>query len=361
MQGLRKLIFAAACVCLSLSAQHATAAGRTGAVAVEGNQVIYTVAPDETLPAIAEQTTAKAENWRELAKANRLPSTPTVKAGSRLVIPQRLLPEDPVEGNIVSMSGHVYRIGERGAVGTLSADDKITEGMKINLGRKSFLTIGLPDGSRISLPSNSYIRLTRLRMTRFTKSPKTEITLLNGSAELEVNSLKENMGKFEVRTVTWIAGVRGTRFRVHVNNGTTATEVLEGEVAVKHARETRERLLPSGTGLIQNADGKVKMGQLLDPPRFCINCTPPRNGNIVVAIDPVKGAAGYRVRMAADRNMHDVVDESMTNTNEAELKKSVRGTYHIVVTALDVNGMEGKPSVQTHEFKLPSLPVPNPQ
>lgn len=361
MHGLRKLILAAACLCLSphLSyAAHPTVAGKANAVAINGNQVAYTVAPGESLPTIAEQLTSKAENWRELAKANRLAMTPAVKPGTRLVIPPHLLPEDPVEASIVSMSGNVYKISERGAISTLNQDDKITEGMKITLGRKSFLTIGLPDGSRISLPSNTYLRMTRLRMTRFTKSPKTEVTLLNGSAEMEVASLRNNAGKFVVRTVAWIAGVRGTRFRVHVNDGSAMTEVLEGEVAVKPVKEKQERILQAGTGLSQNAGGKIKLAQLLEPPRFCINCMPPREGNIVVAIDPVRGASGYRLKLATDRDLHDVVDEMQSATSEVLLKKSLRGTYHIAVTALDANGVEGKPAVQTHEFKVPTLPVP---
>src|SRR5690606_24998706 len=127
---------------------------------------------------------------------------------------------------------------------------RIVEGMKIQTGVNSFLTISLPDASRISLPSNSGMQMTKLRRAPYTGSPRVEVPLLRGRVLSRVSPLDTNKGRFEVRTPVSVAGVRGTYFRASYDGTKASTEVLDGHVAASSIRTQETRLLPRAKGNI---------------------------------------------------------------------------------------------------------------
>ncbi|MGZ5781566.1 MAG: FecR domain-containing protein, partial [Burkholderiaceae bacterium] len=196
--------------------------------------ITYITRAGDTLSSIAQQLTTKVENWVAIGKVNQISTDTNIPIGTAIVIPATLLPDEPSEAKVVALSGNIVAKTADGEPATISLGAKITEGMQIDTGNNSFLTLALPDASRISVPSNSRIKLSKLRMARYTKSPRTEINLLRGHVESQVSPLEQNKGRFEVHTPLGVAGVRGTNFRVGITENGTANEVISGNVEVGH-------------------------------------------------------------------------------------------------------------------------------
>ena len=75
------------------------------------------------------------------------------------------------------------------------------EGVQIETGIDGFLTISLPDASRISLPTNSRVKLSKLRMARvIPRARAPNCCCCDGHVESRVSPLEANKGSYEVRT-----------------------------------------------------------------------------------------------------------------------------------------------------------------
>jgi hypothetical protein len=198
--------------------------------------VTYRAQLGDTLSVIAEQLTGNKNNWVQLAKLNHIQNDRTIPVKTVIIIPVALLPDEPSSAEVAAMSGSIGATAADGRRIDINIGTVLTEGAIISTGSNSFLTLTLPDQSHIALPSNSQVKLTKLRTARYTKSPRTEITLLKGRVESRVAPLEKNKGRFEVHSPLAVAGVRGTNFRVDLVGDRVLTTVLSGGVAVAKAR-----------------------------------------------------------------------------------------------------------------------------
>ncbi|MGB7481700.1 MAG: FecR domain-containing protein, partial [Burkholderiaceae bacterium] len=231
------------------------AAGAPGTVDVGSAAITYYAQTGDTLLAIASRYTSRAANWAELGKLNRIDRDVSIPVGSAIVIPARLLPEEPNQARIVAFSGQVSASAADGTPIPVAVGSVLTEGSRIDTGGNSFLTLALADQSRIAIPSNSRVRLTKLRMTRYTGSPRTEITLLRGRVESWVAPLEQRKGRFEIHTPQSVSGVRGTHFRVALSERGAASEVLDGSVDTGTAAAPATLTLRRGHGNVVGPGG----------------------------------------------------------------------------------------------------------
>ncbi len=319
--------------------------GVPGTIITAADGITYLAQGGDTLMSIARRLSAKPANWAAIGKLNRIAQDSSIPIGSAIFIPADMLADEPSTAKVVALAGASTVTGVDGAVAPLVLGATITEEMQIETGRNGFVTLGLQDGSRVSLPSNSRIRLAKLRMARYTKSPRTELMLLRGRVESRVSPLDPGKGRFEVRTLHSIAGVRGTHFRVGITEQGVTNEVLSGKVAVGRAGEPGALTLVRGQGNLIDENKVGPALALLRAPALANNTTHVY-ATARFTPGPVAGAAAYRIQIASDRDAEDVLAESRTDGGPVTLDGLPDGNYFVRISAIDKTGLEGFASTQ---------------
>lgn len=321
-----------------------------GSIVVHPGDIQYYTKAGDTLGSIARTLTTKPENWANLAHLNHISQDANIAIGTPITIPAEMLADEASEGTIAALAGPVQIVQANGTSSPAQIGAKLLEGAQIETGNGGFVSMSLPDGSRLSLPSNSQLKLSKLRMTRFTKSPRTELLLLHGHVESRVAPLNVNQGQFEVRTPVSVAGVRGTHFRVGYDAGKATTEVLSGNVAVSQIKQKDEVSLPGGKGNVTDA---IKVGaatDLLPAPTFESAQVVSDKGLSEVALGTVPGAASYHVQIARDPDALNVIAEARTASLPVKIQVP-QGEYFVLLSAVDKVGLEGKVSLTPASFK----------
>jgi hypothetical protein len=316
-------------------------------IVVGPSGITYQTRGGDTLISIAQQWTTKADNWTVLAKVNHINQDSNIPIGTPIVIPADLLTDEPSQAKVVALSGDVSATGADGQKIDMRVGAVLLEGAQIETGVNGFLSLALPDASRISLPSNSHVKFSKLRMARFTKSPRTEVTLLHGHVESRIAPLDVNKGSYEVRTPTSVAGVRGTQFRVGVDGDTTTNEVLSGKVAVANGKPGSEVVLDAGKGNVVTAKSVGAAVNLLPAPTLTElgkDATPQ------LRLSPVSGAAAYHVQVANDPDGLDVLAEARSNEPRLKFAGLPEGSYYVRMSAIDKHGLEGYARIQAVSF-----------
>lgn len=327
-----------------------------GSVSVSGSDVTYYAAAGDTLTSVAKNLTNSPNNWSVLGKLNHIGNDRRIPIGSAIVVPANLLPDEPSEASVSAFSGQVMLTSANGAPTVVAIGSKIQEGGEVTTGNNSFVTFVLSDASHISLPSNSRVKFSLLRMARHTKSPRTEVTLVDGNVESRVSPLDANKGRYEVHSVLATAGVRGTHFRVAVVGKGIANEVLGGVVAVGAAGKPAKLDLTAGNGNIIDADSVGNPVPLLPPPDLSNGNILQEHTTIQFSIKDVAGAASYHAQIARDKDTQNIVAEAHSQGNKVKVDGMPDGDYFLRVTAIDAAGLEGLPNIIA--FKLKARPVP---
>ncbi|MBI1890148.1 MAG: FecR domain-containing protein [Burkholderiales bacterium] len=319
-------------------------------ITVNSGSITYVTRAGDTLSSIAKRLTTKPENWLVLSKVNNISADTSIPVGSAITIPANILLDDPSEAKVVALSGSITASNRDGSASLLGLGTKITEGMQIETGNNSFLTLSLPDKSRISLPSNSRVKIALLRTARYIHSPRAELVLVRGKVESKVAPLEQNKGRFEVHTPLAVAGVRGTHFRVGINENGTGTEVLSGHVDVGQAGKPGALALHPGLGNIIDGKSVGKPVNLLPAPQLVE--APARVGVAAaqMALTPVNGAQAYHVQIATDQDAQNILTETRATGTRLTLDGLPNGDYYARISAIDKHGLEGPAS--THAFTL---------
>lgn len=324
----------------------ATSAIKPESITIAVGSITYATRAGDTLSSIAEQLTNKAANWVAIGQANHISADTNIPIGTAIIIPANLLPDEPSEAKVVALSGTITAKTAQGAAETLALGAKVVEGMQIDTGNNGFMTLSLPDDSRISLPSNSRIQISKLRMARYTKSPRTEITLLRGRVESRISPIEKNKGRFEVLTPLGVAGVRGTHFRVSMDDKATTNEVLSGNVAVGQPGKASALTLTGGQGNVITAKSVGKAQPLLPAPQFSEAPVLQGAASAQFSVQPVAGAQGYHLQLASDKDGQNVFSETRSDKTKFELGGVREGSYFARISAIDPSGIEGTTRTQ---------------
>ena len=335
----------------SASAAAASSAVKPGAITIAAAGITYYAQHGDTLMSIADQFTTRRENWLTLGKLNRIGKDRQIPVGAGILIPAELLADEPSEATVIALSGTIVVTSANGATAVIGLGAKIMEGMQIETGNNGFLTMSLPDASRISLPSNSRVKLAKLRMARYTRSPRTEVMLLGGRVESRVSPLEASKGRFDVRTPLSVAGVRGTHFRVGIAGSQVMNEVLGGKVAVGKEQNSEAVTLPGGKGNIVNAKRIGPAINLLPAPQVIAPASPPEYSAAHVSVVPLAGASGYHVQVATDPDAQNIIAESCSSDSNIQVEGVPDGAFFMRVAAIDKAGLEGFSRTQAFTLK----------
>ena len=200
-----------------------------------GEDFIYRVRAGDTLINIANTYTRNSANWNPLQSLNKIVAPEQLPIGLELHIPLSMIPVRPAEARVVHISGQASAAGK-----TLAPGASLPEGSTVVTAPNGFVTLELADGSKLTLPADGSVELSRMRQFEGTGLTDSVVRVQRGSVESSVAPEGQGVGRFEIRTPVAVTGVRGTRFRVQSGSGGVHSEVLEGSVRLQpHAPAPR--------------------------------------------------------------------------------------------------------------------------
>ena len=320
----------------------AGAADQAIGLTVAADSITYRTQPGDTLSSIAGRFTSATDNWAQLGKLNGITRNTSIAVGTAIRIPVPLLADVASQAQVVALFGTVSIGTGDGHFSPLQNGSVVTEGGELRTAANSFLTLALPDGSRVSIPSNSHIKIAKLRTARFTKSPRTVITIVSGNVEAQVSPLQQNQGHFEIKSTLATAGVRGTQFRVGVApNGATHTELLSGVVELSRNGSAEHSTLHKGEGELVSSTGLGAILPLLAAPELSQATLLPGKNSAQFNLAALGGASAYHVQVATDAEGQNTIAEARAGMPRVLVDGISPGAYFVQISAIDQHGLEG--------------------
>lgn len=306
-----------------------------------GGTLQYKVQPGDSLRSIAYNYFANSRDkaaYDAVWKLNHIQNPNKLTVGSTLFIPRAYLGVVPARALVAAFRGEVtYNNGRPVKVNTV-----LTEGARIETGANSSVSLTLEDGSTISLPSQSAFVLEKLRLVLISGELEHVFRLDKGRSQFVVSPARGPAGRFQVKTPVSVSAVRGTEFRVEVEEGgaSSINAVLKDNVAVS-AKAGGELDLKEGFGAKTDTKGVGKPIKLLPFPEVQLPVYHHPDGSLTFIIRPIDGAARYRLQIASDLTFQDVREEKVNDKPTFSIPTAPVGNYYVKVTAIDPQGIEG--------------------
>jgi hypothetical protein len=354
---MRKAVGAGLILASMLGTGSANAQARAPASAAQPAEppVAYMVKPGDTLIGLGRAYLNKPGDYRAVQKTNRVQQPKRLRPGSQLNIDPNLLKSTPIAASLSAFTGPVFiETGGQRAPARLGM--ALAEGQVVITGPNAFATFEMEDGSRITLPSNTRVRITRLRQVMINNAPQRVFQLDQGRGTISATPTQNPAAKFEVRTPVSVSAVRGTEFRVGAEGEKAQTEVLKGAVGVDAgAVATSAPPVPAGFGVSATAGGVSAPVKLLDAPKLGAGGQNQGDKTVHFAVEPLAGAAAYRLQLSRDAGFVDIFAEATTKDPATDFGEIANGTYFVRLTALDAGGLEGLPGDYSFDRDLDTL------
>lgn len=317
--------------------------------------VNYTVQRGDTLIGLGRDYLRKPGDYRQVQTANQISRPTSMPVGKKLIIDPRLLKTTPIDAKLSAFSGRV-EVETNGRRAPAQAGMTIQEGQRIITGPGAFATFEMEDASRVTLPSNTTVRVERLRTVNLTNAPQRVFRLDEGRSTIQATPNGNPNGRFEVRTPVSISAVRGTEFRVGAGDAKAQTEVIKGGVGVGLGETTPAgEPIPAGFGVTATPAGVSPPIALLPAPKLGDGGQNQGDRTVHFAVQPVAGAAAYRLQLSRDAGFVDLFAEATPAEPAMDFGALDNGTYFVRLTAIDGGGLEGLPADYSFDRDLDVL------
>ncbi|MEX3639374.1 FecR domain-containing protein [Paraburkholderia sp. BR14320] len=326
----------------------------------------YTTHEGDTLYDIAARYMADPSDWALLSRLNHVPAPRRMPAGIVLRLPFQRLRQDPDTARVVATSGPVEHAFHTNPYLPLKSGETLAEGDHLRTGANGFATLELPDGSYVTVAQNGELNIERLRHITLTGAADRIFQLRSGEVESQVTHATRRDDRFQIRSPSVVAGVRGTRFRVDYNGDTqtTAVAVLDGAVGVDPAKQhgqsaapmpgrplqASEQLVKASFGNVTHSGGAIGSPlQLLPAPSVERPARVQDGKTVAFDVNPAEHAVGYRLQISHDADQLDLVRDLRVSVPHADFGDLPDGTYFVRVASTDSNGLDGLPNVYAFE------------
>jgi hypothetical protein len=328
----------------------------------------YEVRSGDTLYHLAQRYLESPEDWRVLARLNRVADPRRLTIGATLLIPADRLRGVASQATVLYLKGRVV-VGEPAR--ELQVGDRLDEGTALRVAEGAFVGLALADGSTLHLPALTQLTLERLRESDGIGGHQNTLRLERGRVDSRVRPQPEG-SRFDVRTPLAVAGVRGTQFGVALSeNGARAfSDVIEGRVAVASSG------LPQAPVALGAGQGAV-VASPAQPPRVLPLLPAPDLGVAerrvermphALSLPPLRGAVAYRVQVEAAGQGDApprVLFDAVAPDAPPRLSGLPDGGYRLRVRAIDAEGLMGAEAIAPLRVKatpiapLARSPEPN--
>jgi hypothetical protein len=244
----------------------------------------------------------------------------------------------------------------------------LNQGSRVVVSPGGFVSLRLADGSLVRLFSNSNLKLESLPSARNAGAQASPTVLLLDKGSLDAEVVRKNAGGlgFEVRSPSAVAGVRGTRFGVTVQeNGDFVGDVRRGRVAVNALGSQKSVELEAGRGV--KVDPHFGLGEsfALLPAVPDVPIAPliiDETAFLQVAYASVPGALHYQFQISRDESMTQVIRNGLFEKPRALFAGVPSGKYFVAVRPVDQTGARGAEAIQPLQIKrkaaAPLLSIP---
>jgi hypothetical protein len=320
-----------------MAATAALAAPPPAATADAAPPARYVTKPGDTLIGLADRALVSQDAWRPVARINGIADPHRMPVDKTLVIPSALLRREPFDARIAAWSGQVRTTPAKPvAIGSM-----IGAGTIVETGPNSFVTLLLADGSKVTLPSQSRVRIDRLNRVALDGNVDRGFTVLEGRGDFAVPRRERPADRFLVKTPVAVAAVRGTHFRVEHRAPASIISVIEGDVAGRPLQQPAEASVGAGQGAVVGAVTS-RLATLLPPPQLENPGRVQDDPDVVFEIAPL--GARRHVVLARDAGFVDVFGESESGDRVLRFADIADGALYVRVSAIDADGIEGLPA-----------------
>jgi len=320
---------------LSIFYAHSTLADSTSG----SEEWHYTLRPGDTLQAISSTLLNHQFSFSDVVKHNNINHQSALAPGSIIKIPLHWLKHQPQPAKIKSITGSVQiKRTTSSRYESLQADMQIRVGDEI-VTRQGTVVIELADGSIIRLDEQSNLIFNRLSHFGKTGMVDTQLRLNRGSLTTDIPPLVKG-SRYEIKTPSAVAAVRGTEFRLKSDSKGTRVEVLEG--SVEFTGEHGQVLVNAGQGASINTNTpRIELITLPRTPKTrlakeTINSLPAK-----IEWEQSQDAQAYQVRLTEKDKNGKLVQQSRQTQNALELNQIKNGDYELAVSNIDNNGYQG--------------------
>jgi hypothetical protein len=327
--------------------------------------VSYLTHEGDTLYDIAGRYMRDPNDWAVLSRLNHVPAPRRMPAGIALLLPADKLKQEQESARVIATSGPAEHAFGKNPYVPLAEGTTLGEGDRVRTGDNGFVTLELPDGSHVTVGQNGLLDIGTLRRTTLTGAGDRILQLRNGEVESQVTHATKKDDRFQIRSPSVVAGVRGTRFKVAYDGDarTTAVEVLAGAVGVDPAALGGRALAPPGVplrasaqlvkarfGSVTRAGGAIgRPVELLPAPALTQPAKVQDGKTVAFDFVPADHAVAYRVQIARDADQLDLIRDQRVSEPNADFGDLADGTYFLRIAAIDGNGLEGLPQVYAFE------------
>jgi hypothetical protein len=323
----------------------------------------YVAKRGDTLYDIAGRYLRDPSDWVTVSRLNHVPTPSRLQPGVKLLLPVELLRRDHLSARVVATSGPVEHAFRDGPFTPVSVDIMLTEGDRVRTGHNGFVTLELADGSHIGVPQDSTIGIDTLRQTALTGATDRVFDLREGEVRSEVTHATKKDDRFQIRSPSVVAGVRGTSFRVRYDRtgaSTTTVEVLDGAVGVDAASraprapgvplQASAQLVTAHYGNLTRDSGAIGAPvPLLPTPALVDPAKLQAAREVAFDIVPQPEAQAWRVQIARDAGLLALIRETRVTEPQASFGDLPDGSYFVSLSAIDSHGLEGLPQVYAFE------------
>ena len=130
----------------------------------------------------------------------------------------------------------------------LHKNDHVGKGQEIKVGERSRVELRFPDGTVMRFAERSTVKMDDIAYDETTRDKKMRVDMAGGKLWANVRRLVTSDSRVEVKTVNAVAGVRGTVYRVNVDEDNSAmVKVYDGSVYVDGRQQgTGSQAAPAG-------------------------------------------------------------------------------------------------------------------
>lgn len=322
----------------------------------ENNQSVeYAVERGDTPYLIAQRYFDRISDMEAIAKRAGVSLDQPLHTGFHLNIPKIFLRREISTAVVSHISGPVT-ISIHGKKGSLQQGQPVTEQTTIETGASGFVTLLLPDGSHVSMPSMSQITITRLRKIALTGAVERSFKLEAGHVRVHAVPLFRSDSYFHIATPASLTAIRGTDFRVHyienskIHKKENTVEVLEGLVITDNHKTAYA--VPSGYGT--NSIEKLNF-PLNTPPNPEKRLTILRDAEPNISLSKMPTASIYHAELAKDPDFSDLLSEGWLDNTDVKLHELGDGHYYLRLSAVDDHDLEGEEKVFPIDHKTGHL------
>lgn len=308
---------------------------------------------------IARQYCASPSDWKVIAGINKLSSPYIIYADSTLEVPLSILRTKKVSARVISIKGAPLLVTGEHKTLQLHKGDTVLPGQTVVTRDDEYVHLIYPDNKHSRIGPESKMLLVYL-MRLADNNLQAEFFLDRGRMTNSIERKLKPNEHFRTRTPMAITGIRGTEFRLKVEDAeTNIVETLKGRVALSAAG--KEILVAKGQG------SRVKKGKPPAPP----HALPPspklpemqdiyRVLPVVIAAPRQKNIRSMRIRVTKDKKgMNTLTEQSTPPGKKFSLSTLADGSYFLFFTGTDQQGFESLPTgpVGLHIRTNPGAPI----